>query len=147
MLGPGGRSRGLTLGCRLRPAFLEGMKRKVGRNSSKFCSNRCQGEFKLAENKNKFVKNGILNVYPSTLKKVFIALKGHKCAICGGFEWMGKPIPLVLDHIDGNSDNQDFDNIRVVCSNCDAQLPTYKSKNRGKGRVWRRKRYKEGKSY
>ena len=63
---------------------------------------------------------------------------GHKCSICGLTEWMGKPIPIVVDHIDGNALNRRLDNFRLVCANCDAQLPTYKSKNKH-GRKWRRK--------
>ena len=50
-------------------------------------------------------------------------------------------------HIDGNSDNNALVNLRLVCGNCDMQLPTYKSKNRGNGRHNRRKRYSEGKSF
>jgi hypothetical protein len=61
--------------------------------------------------------------------------------------WMGQPIPIILDHIDGNSDNWAIINLRLVCPNCDAQLPTFKSKNIGHGRFYRRKRYKENKSY
>lgn len=63
---------------------------------------------------------------------------GHKCSICGITEWMGKPVPVVVDHIDGNALNRKVDNFRLVCANCDAQLPTYKSKNKH-GRKWRRK--------
>jgi hypothetical protein len=69
------------------------------------------------------------------------------CAICGIEEWRGQAAPLVMDHIDGNSGNNHLSNLRMVCAMCDAQLPTYKSKNRGKGRAWRRERYHAGKSY
>lgn len=72
---------------------------------------------------------------------------GDVGAICGGTQWRGEPIPLVLDHIDGDSENRSLANLRLVCGNCDMQLPTYKSKNRGKGRAWRRGRYAEGKTY
>lgn len=57
---------------------------------------------------------------------------GHKCSICGITEWQGKPAPLIVDHIDGNPTNHKVDNFRLVCPNCDAQLPTYKSKTEEK---------------
>ena len=70
------------------------------------------------------------------------------CAVCGsGSEWMGMPLVFVLDHIDGDSSNNHRDNLRLVCPNCDSQLPTFKARNRGKGRAWRRRRYLDGKSY
>jgi len=56
----------------------------------------------------------------------------YRCACCGiGPEWNGKPMPLILDHINGVNNDNRKDNLRFVCSNCDTQLPTYKSKNRG----------------
>jgi hypothetical protein len=67
--------------------------------------------------------------------------------ICGSTEWLGKLIPLVTDHIDGNSENNKLYNFRIICHNCDALLPTFKNKNKGNGRYSRRIKYKEGKSY
>lgn len=43
---------------------------------------------------------------------------------------MGKDIPLIVDHIDGNPGNNYPDNMRMICPNCDAQLPTYMGRNR-----------------
>lgn len=55
----------------------------------------------------------------------------YVCEICGiGPCWHGKPMPLILDHKNGVSNDNRLDNLRFVCSNCDTQLPTYKSKNR-----------------
>jgi hypothetical protein len=57
----------------------------------------------------------------------------YRCACCGiGPEWRGKPMPLILDHENGINNDNRISNLRFVCSNCDAQLPTYKSKNIGK---------------
>lgn len=58
----------------------------------------------------------------------------YECACCGiKDEWQGKPMPLILDHINGINNDNRLENLRFVCSNCDSQLPTYKNK-RGKTR-------------
>ena len=57
----------------------------------------------------------------------------YRCACCGiGPEWNRKPMPLILDHINGINNDNRLENLRFVCSNCDSQLPTYKSKNKRK---------------
>jgi hypothetical protein len=54
----------------------------------------------------------------------------YKCACCGiGPEWLGKPMPLILDHVNGINNDNRIENLRFVCSNCDSQLETYKSRN------------------
>lgn len=54
-----------------------------------------------------------------------------KCAICGLVnEWNGETLNFVLDHIDGNASNSARENLRLVCPNCDSQLPTFKSRNK-----------------
>ena len=66
-------------------------------------------------------------------KKYLIHTLGNTCSICGTSEWINNPVPLVCDHVDGNTANNNIENFRLVCCNCDALLPTYKSKNK-KGR-------------
>ena len=66
---------------------------------------------------------------------------------CGITEWNNKKIVLELEHKDGNSENNDLVNLELLCPNCHSQTPTYKAKNKGKGRHSRRERYKDGKSY
>ena len=60
---------------------------------------------------------------------------------------MGRPAPLELDHCDGNPLNNHLDNVRLTCQNCHAQTATYKGKNMGSGRYYRRERYATGRSY
>ena len=60
----------------------------------------------------------------------------YSCACCGiKAEWQGKPMPLILDHINGINNDNRLENLRFVCSNCDTQLPTYKNKRGKKGSV------------
>ena len=70
------------------------------------------------------------------------------CAICGcANEWQGLPLVFVLDHVDGDADNNRRENLRLICPNCDSQLATFKNRNAGKGRHSRRQRYANGQSY
>lgn len=60
--------------------------------------------------------------------------KEHKCESCEHTEWLGVPIPLELEHIDGNPTNHMWDNIELLCPNCHALTETYRGKNIGKNR-------------
>lgn len=84
---------------------------------------------------------------PTVIKRLLIEDSGYVCSSCKHSEWLGKQIPLEADHIDGNSNNNDKSNLRLLCPNCHAVTPTYKSKNKNSGRHFRRVRYKEGKSF
>ncbi|UVO14896.1 HNH endonuclease [Mycobacterium sp. SVM_VP21] len=73
---------------------------------------------------------------------------GGCCAICGiEGKWNGVTLTLIIDHLDGDASNNRRENLRLVCPNCDSQLPTYKAKSRGNGRYYRRQRYADGRSY
>jgi uncharacterized protein with PIN domain len=72
-------------------------------------------------------------------KNYLIHINGNKCSICNTETWMDYPVPLVCDHINGDTADNSIKNYRLVCCNCDAQLPTFKSKNRGSGRAYDRK--------
>jgi len=55
------------------------------------------------------------------------------CALCGQRpEWFEKPLTLILDHINGHRDDYRIENLRIVCPNCNMQLPTTNGKNRRK---------------
>lgn len=54
----------------------------------------------------------------------------NTCYICKiSPEWMGKPLVLRIDHINGIRNDHRVDNLRLVCPNCDSQLPTFCGRN------------------
>ncbi|GAB11647.1 hypothetical protein GOARA_082_00340 [Gordonia araii NBRC 100433] len=124
----------------------------VRRHQTKFCSNACQRELDRRR-KTELWLAGDLTTQPDSRRRHFIRLhlldaQSGRCAQCGiTNHWNGSELIFVLDHVDGDSTNNRRENLRLVCPNCDSQLPTYKSRNRGNGRAWRRRRYADGKSY
>lgn len=124
--------------------------KKLCSSSSIYCSALCHKEL-MRKEKDKVVNitKDLNSSYkaPASAKKFLLRTTKHICSICRKTKWNRLPIPLVMDHIDGNSDNWNLANLRLICGNCDMQTPTYKAKNKGKGRFSRRKRYAEGKSF
>ena len=55
---------------------------------------------------------------------------GHKCQNCGAEEWLGQPVPLELEHIDGNNRNNDRENLTLLCCNCHALTSTWRNRRR-----------------
>jgi hypothetical protein len=83
-------------------------------------------------------------------KRIIIERRGYQCQICGINDWMGQPIKLELDHVDGNADNNVEENLRLLCPNCHSQTETYKGANAGKNssrQQMRRNRYANGQTY
>ena len=56
----------------------------------------------------------------------------YKCQNCGITEWLGKPITLQLDHINGVNNDHRLINLRFLCPNCHSQTDTYAGKNIGR---------------
>ncbi len=64
--------------------------------------------------KNKLLSNGI---------------KEHKCECCGSTEWLGRPIPLELHHINGDNKDNRLENLQMLCPNCHTFTDNYGGKN------------------
>lgn len=113
-----------------------GCKEEIRRSHDRckrYCSSKCQREYYRRKRLKKFKKTLDWSVFgkrQETIKKHFIRTRKHKCEICGISKWNGKKLMLIMDHKDGNHFNQKDENLRLICSNCDSQLPTYRNRRR-----------------
>jgi hypothetical protein len=121
------------------------------RHQKSYCSNRCQRAMERERNIARWLETGVAQPGSGIghyVRHYLLEEQRSACAICGcSTTWQGQELRLVLDHVDGDSGNNERLNLRLVCPNCDSQLPTFKARNRGNGRAWRRQRYTDGKSY
>lgn len=122
-----------------------------GRSARLYCSNACQRNHERKQRTAAWLASG--HAKPGSNQGHYVRIhileeQGRACALCGlPDRWRGAPLVFVLDHMDGDADNNARNNLRLVCPNCDSQLPTYKSRNKGRGRHSRRTRYANGQSY
>lgn len=69
------------------------------------------------------------STYPrKNVKRRLLAegLKEARCELCGQGEiWKGRPMAMILDHINGVRDDHRLENLRMVCPNCAATLDTH----------------------
>ena len=59
----------------------------------------------------------------------------YKCSTCELSEWLGKPISLQLDHINGVNNDNRIENLRLLCPNCHSQTDTYAGKKLKKEKI------------
>jgi hypothetical protein len=59
-------------------------------------------------------------------------LKQRICEKCGqGEDWNGERMSLILDHINGVPNDNRIENLRILCPNCNATLPTHCKGSKG----------------
>jgi hypothetical protein len=77
---------------------------------------------------------GFRGANPHDLKRRLIAegIVGPGCQGegCGITTWLGRPLVLQLDHINGDRNDWRPENLRLLCPNCHAQTETHSGRNR-----------------
>ena len=82
---------------------------------------------------------------PDTIRKFLFEQAHYKCEQCGfeGYNVKTGRTILQIHHIDGNSSNNNKENLQVLCPNCHAMTENFMGLNKGKSA--RNKRYKNKK--
>lgn len=113
-----------------------------GNKKQQFCDNKCQQNFVYQQRVRQWLsgeqiaKTGPWGAVPKFIKRYLFEKYNSKCCLCGWGEinpYTGT-IPLEIDHIDGNSENNVESNLRLICPNCHSLTSTYRGANRGHGR-------------
>lgn len=61
-------------------------------------------------------------------------IKQWFCEECLGTEWNGQPIPLELEHCNGDNTDHRLENLKLLCPNCHAQTTFYRGRNKRSSR-------------
>jgi hypothetical protein len=70
---------------------------------------------------------GSNRVQAPTLRRAMVASGiEERCVMCGcDGTWQGKPLRLMIDHINGDWLDDRLENLRFMCPNCHAQTSTW----------------------
>lgn len=116
----------------------------------KFCSNKCQTELKhknFIDRWKKGIVDGSMGIRAKGVsryvRRYLVAKYGEKCSLCGWnkIHKITNRVPLEIDHIDGDAENNKESNLRLLCPNCHSLTSCFRNLNKGNGRKWRKDRY------
>lgn len=119
----------------------------LSKKQAKFCSNQCQSDHQYHAYIENW-KSGKVDGKRSAsflsvsrhIKRYLMEKGGEQCSLC---QWKKRHpktnnVPLEVDHIDGDPNNNQPNNLQLVCPNCHSLTPFFRNLNKGRGRSARR---------
>ena len=110
-------------------------------NRNKHCSLNCHIEYTYKIYISRWkdgLESGHTKYFKVTgyIRKYLFKKYNNKCCKCGWGEinQYSKTIPLEVDHIDGNWQNNKEENLELICPSCHSLTSTYRGLNKGNGR-------------
>ena len=111
--------------------------------NKKYCNNLCQNRFqsgilvKRWLNKETEGWTGKTRQLRKYIRAYLYSLYGESCQQCG---WNKKhpidgAILTEIDHIDGDAENCNLDNLRILCPNCHSMTATHRARNKNSKRI------------
>lgn len=117
---------------------LSGCGNAVYKPRKYYCSFKCQQDYQFK------LRSVALEAgtYPAKqhlhgfIRRYLVTKFGERCSKCNWAERhpLTGRVPVEVEHLDGNWNNNRADNLTLLCPNCHSLTPTYRGLNRGKGR-------------
>ena len=106
------------------------------RASSLYCSTGCAAASRRADTLIRAERGEPVSEVP--LRRILHEKFGGRCqgAQCA-WNFERRIVRCHVEHIDGDSTNNVLSNLTLLCPNCHSLTPTYKNRNKGKGRAAR----------
>jgi len=103
-------------------------------NRNVFCNNVCQREYQYKKtiegwlNGEVIMNNGALKI-SNNIRRYLFEIHNSKCQKCkwGEVNPYTMKIPLEVDHVDGDSQNNTPKNLNLLCPNCHSLTKTWKN--------------------
>jgi Zn finger protein HypA/HybF involved in hydrogenase expression len=116
-------------------------------NRNVFCDNTCQREYQYRKTIKDWLSGlSIMNYgaikVSNNIRRYLFETHNSKCEQCGWGEinpYTNK-VSLEIDHIDGDSQNNKFENLKLLCPNCHSLTKTWKNAGSRKSTRVRRKK-------
>lgn len=126
------------LGLTIRPGNYRTFHRhtqRLGLDTSHFLGKAaCRGKAQVGKGtiplKDILIRNSMYTNTPRLkIRLLREGLLQNNCALCGINSWLGTPLVLRLDHINGAHTDHRIRNLRLLCPNCDSQQSTFCGRN------------------